>query len=84
MINLNNVIVYFNDLLVHTKTHVEHLHVLEKVFSRLRKCNLKLNPLKFHLGAPSVDYLGFRLTPEGILPGFDKLKCVRDAPLLQQ
>ena len=83
MINLHNVIVYFDDLLVHTKTHVEHIAALEKVFSRLRKCNLKLNPLKCHLGAPSVDYLGFRLTPEGILPGVDKLKCVREAPPLQ-
>ena len=80
MINLHNVIVYFDDLLIHTKTHVEHIAALEKVFTRLRKCNLKLNPLKCHLGAPSVDYLGFRLTPEGILPGVDKLKCVREAP----
>ena len=80
MIKLNNVIVYFDDLLVHTKTHVDHRTVLDKVFSRLRKCNLKLNPLKCHLGTQTVDYLGFRLTPQGILPGIDKLKCVREAP----
>ena len=80
MIKLNNVIVYFDDLLVHTKTHVDHRAVLDKVFSRLRKCNLKLNPLKCHLGTQTVDYLGFRLTPQGILPGIDKLKCVREAP----
>ena len=80
MIGLNCVIVYFDDLLIHTKTHAEHILQLQHVFNRLRKCNLKLNPLKCHLGTPNVDYLGFRLTPQGILPGVDKLKCVRDAP----
>ena len=80
MIGLHHVIVYFDDLLVHTKDHIQHRLELGKVFSRLRKCNLKLNPAKCHLGTPTVDYLGFRLTPQGILPGVDKLKCVRDAP----
>ena len=79
MIGNPNVIVYFDDLLVHTKTHADHRAALEKVFSRLRKCNVKLNPLKCHLGTQNVDYLGFRLTPQGILPGIDKLKCVREA-----
>ena len=80
MIGLKNVIVYFEDLLVNTKTHSDHRTVLEKVFSHLRKHNLKLNPLKCHLGTQTVDYIGFRLTPKGILPGIDKLKCVREAP----
>ena len=80
MIGLSAVIVYFDDLLVHNKTHSAHRAALQEVFSRLRKCNLKLNPLKCHFGTQNVDYLGFRLTPQGILPGIDKLKCVRDAP----
>ena len=79
MIGLKNVIVYFDDLLVHTKTHLDQRILLEKVFARLRKSNLKLNPLKCHFGTQNVDYLGFRLTPQGILPGIDKLKCVREA-----
>ena len=79
MIGLKHVIVYFDDLLVHTKTHLDQRIQLEKVFARLRKSNLKLNPLKCHFGTQNVDYLGFRLTPQGILPGIDKLKCVREA-----
>ena len=80
MVGLTCVIVYFDDLLVHSKSHADHRQHLQSVFSRLRKVNLKLNPLKCHFGTPTVDYLGFRLTPDGILPGIDKLKCVRDAP----
>jgi hypothetical protein len=34
---------------------------------------------KCKFGATNVKYLGFRLTPEGILPWIDKLKAVRDS-----
>ena len=79
MRGLSNVIVYFDDLLIHSKTHAEHRVHLQQVFTRLRETNLKLKLVKCHFGTTNVDYLGFRLTPEGILPGADKLKCVREA-----
>ena len=79
MKGLSNVIVYFDDLLIHSKTHAEHRTHLQEVFARLRETNLKLKLIKCHFGCTNVDYLGFRLTPNGILPGADKLKCVRDA-----
>ena len=34
---------------------------------------------KCHFGCTNTEYLGFRLTPQGILTGKDKLKCVRNA-----
>jgi hypothetical protein len=72
MIGLNNVIVCLDDLPVHTKTHSEHWNVLEKIFSYLRKCNLKLNLSKFHLCTQTVDYVVFSLTPIRILPKIDQ------------
>jgi len=71
-----NVIVYIDDLVIHTKTHEEHLQILLKVFMRLFKHNLKINLKKCVFGSQEVSYLGFRLTPEGIKPGIDKLKAV--------
>ena len=71
-----NVIVYIDDLLIHTKTHEDHLRILEQVFSRLRAHHLKINLKKCEFGSHNVSYLGFRLTPEGIKPGRDKLKAV--------
>ena len=79
MRGLANVIVYFDDLLIQSKSHAEHRVHLQQVFTRLRETNLKLKLVKCHFGTTNVDYLGFRLTPEGILPGADKLKCVREA-----
>jgi len=76
---LNKIIVYIDDLLLHSKTHDEHRADLVRLFVRLRHFNLKLNLEKCFFGATNVAYLGYRLTPQGILPGVDKLKCIRDA-----
>ncbi|MGV1013304.1 MAG: reverse transcriptase family protein, partial [Flavobacterium sp.] len=79
MKGLHNVIVYIDDLLVHNSDHVAHRESLQFLFDRLRKTNLKLNLKKCHFGSTNVTYLGFRLTPEGILPGTDKLAAVKNA-----
>ena len=79
MSGLINVIVYIDDLLLHSKSHAEHLMQLEELFNRLRTAGLKVNLAKCSFGATNVNYLGYRLTPEGILPGLDKLKAVKDS-----
>ena len=76
---LVNVIVYMDDLLLHSKSHTEHTEQLELLFNRLRAAGLKVNLSKCEFGANNVNYLGYCLTPEGILPGLDKLKAVRDS-----
>ena len=81
MKGLINVIVYIDDLLLHSKTHTEHREQLELLFNRLRAAGLKVNLSKCEFGATNVNYLGYRLTPEGILPGLDKLKAVRDSKM---
>jgi hypothetical protein len=77
--NISNVIVYIDDLLVHTNTHEEHVKVLEQVLQRLHSHNLKINLDKCFFGNKEVSYLGFTLTPEGIKPGKNKLKAIKDA-----
>ena len=77
--NLSNILAYIDDLLVHTKDHGKHLEVLDELFTRLRKHGLKINLPKSFFGATEVSYLGFKLTPDGIKPGADKLKAVAAA-----
>ena len=72
---LVNVIVYIDDLMLHSKTHPEHRKELELLLNRLRNINLKVNQLKYKFRADNVSSLGFKLTPEGIQPGTDKLKA---------
>jgi Reverse transcriptase (RNA-dependent DNA polymerase) len=57
MRNISNVIVYIDDLLVHTTTHEEHLKVLEQVLERLHSHNLKINLDKCFFGNKEVSYL---------------------------
>ncbi len=41
--NLQNVIVYIDDLLIHSDTHERHLQILEQVLQRLQQNHLKIN-----------------------------------------
>jgi len=75
---LDGAITYIDDVLIHSVGHDNHLDVPRKGFERLRKFGLKLNAEKCQFGAREVSYLGYRLTDEGILPGFDKTKAVRE------
>ncbi len=74
--NLQNVIVYIDDLLIHSDTHERHLQTLEQVLQRLQQNHLKINLEMCIFGNKEVSYLGFTLTPEGIKPGKNKLKAI--------
>jgi len=78
---ISNVIVYINDLLVHSATHEEHLAMLGQVLKCLVQHKIKINLQKCIFGSKEVSYLGFHLTEEGIKPGTVKLKAVKNAPL---
>ncbi len=78
--NIENIIVYIDDLLVHSASHEEHIVTLSKVLQHLVTHNIKINLQKCVFGSKEVSYLGFRLTEEGIIPGTDKLKAVKNAP----
>jgi hypothetical protein len=77
--DIPNILVYIDDLLVHTDTHEKHLQVLDQVLGRLDKNHLKINLEKCVFGNKEVSYLGFTLMPEGIKPGKNKLKAIKDA-----
>jgi hypothetical protein len=75
--NLQNVIIYIDNLLVHYDMHEKHLEILGNVLDRLQQNHLKINLDKCIFGNKEVSYLGFTLTPEGIKPGKNKLKAIQ-------
>ena len=77
---INNIIVYIDDVIIHTATHEHHLQVLDQVLTKLEEHQLKINLAKCFFGNTEVAYLGFVLTPEGIRPGREKLQVLRDMP----
>ncbi|KAG8480467.1 hypothetical protein CXB51_024656 [Gossypium anomalum] len=51
--------VYVDDMIAKSRTEEEHIQVLRKLFMKLRKFQLKLNPTKCTFGARSGKLLGF-------------------------
>ncbi len=74
--DISIVIVYIDNLLVHTDTHEQHLKVLEHVLTRLHQNHLKIKLEKCVFGNKEVSYLGFTLVPEEIKLGKNKLKAI--------
>ncbi|KAL0325263.1 UNVERIFIED_CONTAM: hypothetical protein Sradi_5095600 [Sesamum radiatum] len=57
---------YIDDLVVKSKKREDHLHNLRKVFERLRRYQLKMNPSKCAFGVTSGEFLGFIVRQRGI------------------
>ncbi|XP_012442061.1 uncharacterized protein LOC105767082 [Gossypium raimondii] len=72
--------VYVDDMIAKSRTEEEHVQVLRKLFLRLRKFQLKLNPAKCTFGARSGKLLGFVVSEKGIEIDLDKVKAIRDLP----
>ena len=77
---IDNVFFYVDDVLIPSKTREEHTDVLQKVFHRLEKYNVKLNAAKCQFYKPELKYLGYVLCSEGVRPVQSKIDAVRCAP----
>ena len=69
--------VYIDDLLVITSgSFDDHLEKLEIVLNRLREKGFQLNAAKSKFCALEIDYLGYTLTREGIVPQAKKVAAI--------
>ncbi|KAA3461052.1 RNA-directed DNA polymerase (Reverse transcriptase), Ribonuclease H-like protein [Gossypium australe] len=64
--------VYVDDMITKSRTEKKHIEVLKKLFLRMRKFQLKLNPAKCTFGARSGKLLGFVVSQRGIEVDSDK------------
>ena len=64
--DLKGVEIVVDDILVHDRDMEEHNKRLEAVLARARKLNLMLNKEKSHIGQSEVNYVGHRLTADGV------------------
>jgi len=74
------VVVYFDDILIYSKSEEEHQHHLaeimrvlekEKLFGNLKKCTFFTN---------EVTFLGYVITPPGICVDESKVEAIRSWP----
>ena len=72
--------VYVDDMIAKSASEEEHLVNLRKLFERLRKYKLRLNPSKCTFGVRSGKLLGFIVSQRGIEVDPDKVCAILEMP----
>lgn len=72
---------YLDDILVASKSRNEHLQHLRIVFQRLESYGVNIKPSKCIFGAVSLDFLGHRVTSDGISPTTERIAVIRGFPV---
>ena len=75
--------VYVDDMIVKSRTKVEHVEHLLKLFQHLRKYKLRLNPNKCTFGVRSSKLLGFIVSEKGIEVDPAKVKAIQEMPAVR-
>ena len=79
--DLPYVSIYLDDILVTGKTQVEHLKNLNEVLTRLEKAGMRLKKNKCVFMMSAVEYLGHKITKDGLQPSDTKVEAVLKAPI---
>ena len=79
MQGLDFVRTYIDDLLcITSSTHDDHLSKLDKVLEKVQEAGLKVNIKKSFFCQPELEYLGYWITREGIMPTPQKVQAIQN------
>lgn len=73
-------LVYLDDIIVYSQSFDRHIQHLDLVLNALEKANVKLNISKCSVARKQLDYLGFRITQNGIKPTTTNVNKVLEFP----
>ena len=73
-----NMKVYMDDMLVKSKSSMNHVADLEEIFSALQKYKMKLNPTKCAFRVTSGKFLGFMVSGCGIEANPEKIHAIQE------
>ena len=72
--------VYVDDMIAKSRSEEDHIMDLQKLFKRLRKSQLRLNPAKCTFGVRSGKLLGFVVNQNGIEVDPEKVRAILEMP----
>ena len=78
---VSNCFVYLDDILVYNEDEESHMKTIEEIFARLEKNGLTLALDKCEFGKDSLDYLGYTVNSQGILPIKKKVSAIENFPV---
>ena len=78
---LDFVYVYIDDILIASTNALAHEVHLRLLFDRFRQYGVVINPAKSVFGVSSLEFLGHKVSANGIQPLDSKVQAIRDFPL---
>ena len=75
---IEGVEIVVDDILIHGSTMSIHNQRVKQVLDRCREINLKLNRSKCRIGMSEVNYVGHRITGDGLKPTEERVKAIVD------
>lgn len=80
-LRFDKVIIYLDDILIISETIEENLELLEKILQIFHNSGLTLNLKKCHFLKTELEFLGYKIKTNSIIPSEVKVKAVKDFPL---
>ena len=74
-------LVYLDDILIYSKTEQEHEQHVRQVLDRLGDAKLVANIKKTELFKTELEFVGFYISANGILPSKSKVKAIQEWPV---
>jgi hypothetical protein len=75
------VLVFFDDILIYSKSWEDHVRHVDKVLQLLKEKQLYAKPSKCFFGVKEVEYLGHIVSHEGVKVDPNKIKAMMDWPI---
>ena len=77
---IEGVVCYFDDILIHTADEESHRHLLKRVKDKLQEAGLKLNGQKCTYFKKEIKFLGHIISPDGVKPDQEKVEAIKNMP----
>lgn len=74
-------VVYLDDILIYSLDEESHEQHVSKVLAALERAALFINLEKCSFHTTSVDFLGFVITPDGVVMDAERIKTIREWPM---
>ena len=75
-----NVVCYFDDILIYSKDYSSHDEHLDKVMKKLESVHLRLNDQKTELRKSEIEFLGHLINKDGVQPDPAKVSAIKNMP----